>query len=161
MVIKFIGHKTTGMKEYIYISDEYIYISDMFQLGTINFNSNFRLMLSTDLTNIFGFKKYRIYKNSCNDSLSQNNKDWNKIVINTMWLWDLTRKYIHISTHTHTHTHTHIHCVCVCVCVLCFYIHFKFLYIQPDNVPQRPQNAAYMAIHGCVRWFLNVDFLNF
>lgn len=61
------------MKEY-----KYIYISDMFQLGTINFNSNFRLMLSRDLKNtgdIFGFKKYRKHKKSCYESVSQNNKD--------------------------------------------------------------------------------------
>jgi len=57
---------------------EYIYISDMFQFGTINFNSNFRLKLSRDLKNsgdIFGFQKYQKYKNSCYESISQNNKD--------------------------------------------------------------------------------------
>ena len=50
----------------------------MFQLGTINFNSNFRLKLSRDLKNsgdIFGFQKYQKYKNSCYESISQNNKD--------------------------------------------------------------------------------------
>jgi len=57
-----------------------------------------------------------------------------------------------------------VYCVCVCgvcVCVSCFYIHFKFVYIQPNDDPYRPQHAVYMALHPCVRWFSNVDLLNY
>jgi len=53
---------------------------------------------------IFGFKKYPKYKNSCYESISQNIKDWIKIEI--------------ITVRSHKKVHMRVR-VCVCVCGVC------------------------------------------